>query len=124
MFRSTGTAVFNMDGTMAAGLSEYLIYAKTGRQVVVETVSFPDCCREYGVPAFMKIDIEGAEVDLIKSSLEFLREHPVHLAFDSYHRLRDGSYTWTQLEALLRTAGYATKSSSEFGEMFTWARAR
>ena len=70
----------------------------------------------------MKMDIEGAEVDLIKSSLEFLRAHPLHLAFDSYHRLRDGTHTYTQLEALLRTAGYATESSSEFGEMFTWAR--
>jgi FkbM family methyltransferase len=122
MAASTGTALFNMDGTMAAGLSEFLVYPNTGRQVTVETVSLGDACREFGVPAFMKMDIEGAEVDLIRSSLPFLREHAVHMSFDSYHRLRDGAYTWRPLEDLLRSIGYAVESSAEFGQMFTWAR--
>jgi len=121
MAASTGTATFNMDGTMAAGLSEFLVYPNTGRQVTVETVSFSDACHEFGVPAFMKMDIEGAEVDLIRSALPFLCEHAVHLSFDSYHRLRDGTYTWAPLEDLLRSIGYAVESSAEFGQMFTWA---
>jgi FkbM family methyltransferase len=118
----TGVAAFNMDGTMAAGLSEYLIYSKTGKEVEVQTISFSDACREFGVPAFVKMDIEGAEVDVIRSSLPFLLEKPVHFAFESYHRLRDGSRTWQALESLLRSISYTVESSSEFGEMFTWAR--
>ena len=121
MAASTGCGVFNMDGTMAAGLSQYLIYRDTGKQVPVETLSFPDACREFGLPAYVKMDIEGAEVELVHASLPFLREHPIHLAFDSYHRLQDGSYTYTQLEPLLGSIGYQVASSADFGEMFTWA---
>jgi len=122
MSGETGTATFNMDGTMAAGLSEYLIYARTGKQVTVETLSYADSCTLFGRPAFVKMDIEGAEVDLIKAALPFLRDNPVHLAFDSYHRLRDGSYTSGYLEEMLHSIDYAASSSREFGEMFTWAK--
>jgi FkbM family methyltransferase len=121
MAGATGTAIFNMDGTMAAGLSEYLVY-ETGKQVRVETISFPDACREFGVPALLKMDIEGAELELVRSSLSFLAEHPVNLAVESYHRLHDGSYTWKLLEDLLRSIPYHVESSPKFGLMFTWAR--
>lgn len=119
--RTTGRAMFNMDGTMAAGLSEHLIYTKTGRQVVVETLSFEDACARFGTPQFVKADIEGAEVSVVEGALPFLRQHPVHFAFESNHRLRDGSRTWTALERMLASVSYSTVSSAEFGEMFTWA---
>lgn len=122
MSRETGTATFNMDGTMAAGLSEYLIYPRTGKQVVVETLSLVDSCSAFGLPSFVKMDIEGAEVDLIKAALPFLRTNPVNFAFDSYHRLRDGTYTAGRLEEMLRSIAYVVSSSREFGEMFTWAK--
>jgi FkbM family methyltransferase len=118
----TGTANFNMDGTMAAGLCEFLVYPNTGELVQVETLSFVDACAAFGRPAFVKIDIEGAEVELIRAALPFLRQNPIHFAFDSGHRLRDGTYTADCLEEMLRSIGYAVESSREFGDMFTWAR--
>jgi FkbM family methyltransferase len=121
MSGATGTAMFNMDGTMAAGLSDCLVY-ENGRQVRVETISFPDACQEFGVPALLKMDIEGAELEVVRSSLPFLAAHPVNLAVESYHRLRDGSYTWMPLETMLRSIPYEVESSPEFGLMFTWAR--
>ena len=120
----TGTAYFNADGTMGAGLVEHSVYGDTGRRVLVDTLSLEDACTEFGVPQFVKMDIEGAEVAVIQSAAEFLRTHPMHLAFDSYHRLRDGRLTWMLLEPLLTSLGYEAGSSADFGQMFTWARVR
>jgi len=118
----SGTAVFNADGTMGAGLVEHSIYGKTGRHTAVETISLEDACIQFGIPQFVKIDIEGAELAVIEASAEFLKKTPVNLAFDSYHRMRDGRFTWMPLEPILRSMGYEVGSSEEFGQMFTWAR--
>lgn len=120
----TGTAYFNADGTMSAGLVSHSIYGYTGERVQVQTISLNDVCAEFGVPQFIKMDIEGAEIAVVQSAADFLRATPVNLSFDSYHRMRDGRYTWMILEPLLRAIGYDVASSSEFGQMFTWARPR
>jgi len=119
----TGTAYFNADGTMSAGLVEYSVYGNTGRRIAVETLSLEDACGQFGVPQFVKMDIEGAEIAVIQSAAEFLKANSIHLAFDTYHRMRDGRYTWMLLEPMLRSLGYKVESSAEFGQMCTWARA-
>ena len=120
----TGTAIFNADGTMGAGLVEHSVYGNTGRHTTVETLSLEDACSQFGVPQFVKMDIEGAEIAVIQSAAEFLKAHSMHLAFDSYHRMRDGRFTWMLLEPMLRSLRYEVGSSAEFGQMFTWAKAR
>jgi hypothetical protein len=67
------------------------------------------------------MDVEGAELGIIESSREFLRKNPIHFAFDSYHRLREGGLTCTPLERLFQSIDYAAESSAEFGQMYTWA---
>ncbi len=124
MDRNTANALFNMDGTMAAGIAEYLVYPKTGKCKTVETISFVDACGQFGTPAFAKFDIEGAELAVLESALPFLREQSVHLAFDSYHRLREGTFTWESIEAMLRSIEYECETSDQFGQMFTWAHAK
>jgi FkbM family methyltransferase len=119
---SSGTAEFCMDGSMSAGLSEYLTYSEKGKFQTVETVTFADACAEFGeVPAFVKMDIEGAEVVTIESSQEFLRANPVNFAIESYHPV-DGELTWKPLEKLFSAIGYEVWSSDRFGQMFTWAK--
>lgn len=120
----TGTASFNADGTMGAGLADHSVYGNTGKHIVVETTSLADACATFGTPQFLKMDIEGAEIAVIASVGEFLRTHPMHLAFDSYHRMRDGRYTYMLLEPMLSALGYDVESSAEFGQMFTWASPR
>jgi FkbM family methyltransferase len=118
----TGRAVFNMDGSMGAGLVEYVIYPDTGERREVEVLTIEACCDRLGcIPDFIKMDIEGAEVGVIRSSLDFLKRNPIHFAFDSYHRTKDGSLTCYELERLFRSIGYIAESSDAFGEMFTWA---
>ncbi|MGA2270044.1 MAG: FkbM family methyltransferase [Bryobacteraceae bacterium] len=118
----TGTAYFNADGTMAAGLVEYLVHGDTGRRTAVETLSLEDACGQFGVPQFVKMDIQGAEIAVIQSAAEFLKAHSMHLAFDSCHRMRDGRFTWMLLEPMLSSLGYEVGSSADSGQMVTWAR--
>ena len=120
----TGTALFNADGTLGAALLDHTVYGHTGGQVEVQTLSLQDACAEFGCPQFVKMDIEGAEVAVVQSAADFLSSHPINLAFETYHRTRDGRYTWTLLEPMLRGFGYEVGSSAEFGQMFTWARPR
>ena len=122
MDASTGTAYFNADGTMGAGLVKHSVYADTGRHIAVPTTSFEDACRKFGVPQFVKMDIEGAEIEVIHSAAEFLKAHSIHLAFDSYHRMPDGGFAWMLLEPMLNSFGYAVESSADFGQMFTWGK--
>jgi FkbM family methyltransferase len=118
----TGTSYFNADGTMGAGLVEHSVYGNTGRRIAVETLSLEDAFQLYGVPQFLKMDIEGAEIAVIQSAADLLKRQRMHLAFDSYHRMRDGRFTWMLLEPMLRSVGYKVNSSAEFGQVFTWAK--
>ncbi len=118
---STGTAKFNMDGTMCAGLSDYALYPDSGPLKEVQTITFADACSELGaVPNFVKMDIEGAEVATIEGSLDFLAAHSINFAIESYHRIK-GELTYKTLEELFSRIGYNARSSDEFGQMFTWA---
>jgi hypothetical protein len=111
-----------MDGSMGAGLVDHLIYADTGQRVEVKTLSLQDACSSVGcVPHFVKMDIEGSELAVIESSLRFLSDTGIHFSFDSYHRLCDESYTYMKLENLFASIGYKAESTSEFGQMFTYA---
>jgi FkbM family methyltransferase len=117
----TGTASFCMDGTMSAGLSDTLSYSDAKNIKVVETLSLVDACERFGcVPNYAKLDIEGAELSVVASSVDFLREHPLHLSIESNH-IVDGKFTAEPLEQLLRGAGYRAWSSDEYGQLFTWA---
>lgn len=118
----TGTAYFNADGTMSAGLVCHSIYGCTGERIQVQTISLDDVFAEFGAPQFIKMDIEGAEIGVIQSAASLLRTHPANLAFDTYHRMPDGRFTWMVLEPILRDIGYDVYSSAEFGQMFTWSR--
>ena len=69
----TGTAKFQMDGTMSAGLHDYLFYADARAARTVETLSMADASGEYGAPVYVKTDIEGAELAVVGGALEFLR---------------------------------------------------
>lgn len=120
--RDSGTATFNMDGTMAAAINSYLTYSPNANLKTVSTLSFADACAELGsVPKYVKMDIEGAELGVIGGAREYLKSHPVHFAVESYH-LVDGARTYKGLENIFHEIGYDALSSNQFGQMFTWAR--
>ncbi len=73
----------------------------------IEVVSIPEFFRENGLETidFVKMDIEGAEIEVIEGCREFLRSHGVMFAIASYH-LRDGQETYRKLERLFGDIGY------------------
>ncbi|MCX6958075.1 MAG: FkbM family methyltransferase [Verrucomicrobiae bacterium] len=118
----SGIGIFNMDGSMAASLVQASIYPNTGVKKEVGTLTLEDCCQRLGVvPNFIKMDIEGSEVEVIARSLDFLQKNPIHFAFDSCHKLKDGSFSYEHLENLFRSINYSVRSQMFSGEMFTFA---
>ena len=118
----TGTAQFQMLGTMAAGLTDYLGYPDSGANCQsVPTLSLQDACAEYGVPQFIKMDIEGAEVAVVQSAIEFLKRTPIQFAIESNHPVNN-RMTYLDLDELFPKAGYESRSSAEYELWYTWAR--
>jgi len=117
----TGSAVFNMDGTLAAGLADLVAYTKASQLRTVDVLTLADACALAGaVPRFIKMDVEGAEISIVSQSLDFLRANPVHFTVDSSHVV-GGRMTHFALDRLFSSIGYSVESSAESGQMFTWA---
>ncbi len=106
---------------LGAGLADYTQCPDKQNVSEVETISFSDACREFGVPSFVKMDIEGAEVAVVTGALSVLKEHPIHFAIETEHRV-DREYTSVPITRMLAGIGYKVWSSSEFGQQFTWAQ--
>ena len=121
--RSTGKVIFQSDGTLAAGIRDYLLYSERGRSVEIPSLSLTDACEEFGcVPDYIKMDIEGAEVAVIEGARDFLRLHAIHFAIESYHPV-GGELTYQSLDRIFPAIGYDVEHSPQFGQMFTWAKA-
>ena len=117
----TGKALFSMDGTLGAGLTGFTQCANEQYIREVETISFEDACREFGSPMFVKMDIEGAEADVITSASSFLRDNPIHFAIETEHRV-NREYTSVPIVRTLSEIGYKVWSSRVAGQQFTWAQ--
>jgi len=118
---STGSAKFCSEGALGSCLSRHISRATVGHVEEVPTITLQDACQRYGTPAFVKMDIEGSEVEVLSSAREFLKQHSIHFVLDTGHRI-DGALSSPKVEQLFRECGYVAESSSESGFMATWAR--
>jgi FkbM family methyltransferase len=118
---TAGKMAFNSEGTIGSALVSLLQRDSVGSIVTVEAVTFADAFRQWGVPAFCKIDIEGAEVDVIAKSAEALKKHRINLAIDTNHPKPDGEMTNREVESMLREYGYEVHSEAS-PLLTTWAR--
>jgi FkbM family methyltransferase len=117
----TGTALFSMDGSLGAGLTDFTDTADKRQIREVETISFKDACRHFGIPAFVKMDIEGAEVAVITDALSVLENNPIEFAIETEHRVHR-EYTSVPITRMLSDIGYNVWSSPVAGQQFTWAQ--
>jgi FkbM family methyltransferase len=118
---SSGEAEFNQEGTLGSVLTRHSPRATTGAVTKVPTISFSDACERFGLPTFVKIDIEGSEIEVLESSRELLKNNSIQFALDTHHWVV-GTRTTAEVERIYGECGYETASSDASGFWTTWAR--
>ena len=121
---TAGRLAFSSEGTIGSTLLSTLVGRETvGSMVMVEALTLGDAYARWGVPAFCKIDIEGAEIEVLNASSELLRSHRTNFALDTNHPMANGELTSGRVETILRGNGYEVASEAN-PLMTTWARKR
>lgn len=122
--QSAGRMNFYAEGALGSALVDVASRTGTREMIEVEAITLADACHlATARPAYVKMDIEGAELDVIESSEDLLRGAAIHFAVDTNHRV-GGGLTNRRLERLFAKAGYEAESSARYGFMTTWARPR
>lgn len=98
-----GTAQFSSEGTIGSTLLADSARASAGNVIDVQVLSFASLIERWGLPAFCKVDIEGAEIRVLSTTP--LATLNTHFAVDTDH-IVDGRTTDDRIESLFRAAGY------------------
>jgi FkbM family methyltransferase len=123
----TGTAGetgFYSEGNLGAGLARTVPRAPDAPTMRVTATTLEEACRMFGVPSYIKFNIEGAEVEVLDSSRDLLTRESIDVAIDSNHNL-GGELTRRRCEQILTDCGYWVKSSNDgglAGFWVTWGR--
>ena len=96
-----GTAYFSSDHMSPFG-GTMKETSGAGHGVAIETIASVCERLEINRVHFIKMDIEGAEIQAVEGALPILRRDHPRLAITTYHR----SYHFAVLRSLLRAAGY------------------
>ena len=118
---TSGDAEFNQEGTLGSVLSRHSPRATTGITSTVATIDLAAACSRFGLPAYIKVDIEGSEVEVLETSRQFLASNSIQFALDTHHWV-NGTRTTDQVERIFGECGYETTSSNASGFWTTWAR--
>jgi FkbM family methyltransferase len=117
---TTGKLAFNSEGTIGSSLTSLLLRDSVGTTVTVDAMTMADAFERWGVPAFCKIDIEGAEIEVVRNSADLLRRHKLNFALDTNHPRADGTMTDGDIESMFRSYGYEAASDAN-PMLTTWA---
>jgi FkbM family methyltransferase len=118
-----GKLSFQSEASLGSALSNVASRAGTGTTTMVDAITLADACELAGcLPAFVKMDIEGAELEVIAAAQAMLRGSCVQFAADTNHNV-GGQLTNQRLERLFSEIGFECMSSADSGFMTTWASA-
>lgn len=117
----TERRAFNTEGALGSGFTDVVPRGAGGARAMVDVISFADACEFAGsVPSFVKMDVEGAEVEIVDALPEFLRGRRIHFVVDTNHHV-GGTVTGPAVERAFSRAGYRAWTSDRFGLATTWA---
>jgi FkbM family methyltransferase len=114
---ANGTAVFQAEGTIGSCLSSCSSRGSVGDTEIVETITLPEAFHRWGTPDFCKIDIEGAEIEVLNASRDLLRDCHTKFALDTNHVV-NGSLTDKLVEEIFHDCGLWSRSERSSGT--TW----
>jgi len=99
----SGTAAFSFDSAFPAFGQIGGENMAEGRTVRVETLD--SICDKLGIAKvdFIKMDIEGAEIQAVEGAMSLLTKHHPKLAITTYHR----AFDYAAIRALVLASGYA-----------------
>lgn len=118
LWHETGTLSFASTGGMDSALA-HLHEKADAAKIEVPVVGWSEACARFGAPAFVKMDIEGAELEVVRAALPSLRGSDTRFAIASYH-VREGRPTAEALEAMFQSIGYRVETGNPEHKT-TWA---
>lgn len=122
-----GQASFIAEGSIGSGLdsarSQSLLAGHAAAKVTVPTISLHAAFRSYGVPSWIKMDIEGAEVVALNAARSDLANHQPMLAIETDHVLGNTT-TAGEVERILGECGYGVVTKRSHGTQMTWTTRR
>jgi FkbM family methyltransferase len=121
IWSSTTILYFNSDGNLGSAISHSLIGS-----CQIEVISLADAYKEYKLNRldFIKMDIEGAEIEAVSGSKDFLRSQSLNMAIANH--VIDGRHTHDVIERLMAEIGYEAETGNPSGktnwsDLITWA---
>jgi FkbM family methyltransferase len=118
---NSGVLKFHSEGALGSCVVDALPgpAIERGTTVEVDSISLPMACALHGTPTFISMDIEGVETSVLAASTELLRRGKISFAIDTNHR-REYGWTFSAVEAILRSCGYQTETEKPGGMYTTW----
>jgi len=123
----SGRRSFNTDSSQGAAFSDLVFRGGSSPTQMVDALTLAEACEHVGVePAFVKLDVEGAEIEIVDGAADFLRSRAIRFALDTSHSARGlfahlrRETTAPAVERAFRAAGYTATS----GGGTTWAYRR
>jgi FkbM family methyltransferase len=102
----TGQLRFNSEGSLGAALSHVVSRAGLTKTIEVTAMTLPDACAAVGsTPDFIKMDVEGAEEEVLVGARQWLRTHRPRWVIDTHHRI-GGKFTDAAVEQALTACRY------------------
>jgi FkbM family methyltransferase len=119
-----GRLEFYAEGTITSGLAsarrDSLMTQSMGSVITIDAITLADAVERHGMPAWIKMDIEGAEIDVIAGVRDLLSSYYPHMVIDTSHWV-GGETTAARVEALLTDIGYSVVTEEPGGSQLTWA---
>jgi FkbM family methyltransferase len=117
----SGRLRFNSEGSLGAALSHVVSRAGLVQTIEVTALTLADACQACGrTPDFIKMDVEGAEEEVLTGAQEWLRTHRPRWVIDTHHQI-DGKFTDAAVERILTACRYRTWTELVGGFRTTFA---
>ncbi len=119
-----GMLEFYAEGTITSGLAESrknaVMTQSAGDVIRISATTLAAAFAEHGTPSWIKMDIEGSEIDVLEQSLDVLAQAKPFLVIDTTHVVGNDT-TAARVEAVLQSIGYTTETRFPGGSQLTWA---